>query len=377
MTRQLLISARDPGAAAQLGSVARRAMADPAWQVMVLAAPPADRVLTALRVPCQRVTAQGEALHEQLRALLATLRPDAVLTGLSGPDRGLDEALLAAAEGLPRYLFQDYWGDLNPATPPGVQILCLDTAGVAQTRARHGRPARAVGSPAHDHWPAPRIARRRLQQHHRLRRDLPVIGLCDQPLWQQPGYADTLRRTLRALPPGQLLVRPHPRTPWPDRLRLRRLLRQAGAGRRVVWSARSPLPDFVAACDLLLSAYSSCALDAAQYNRRAGHPGTVALNLLCDARLYRHYRAATGFDRTPLADSGLALDQYRHGNLAWRLAAALAPGQRRRLRRAARRTLPAGDAAAAVLALLATDLGAGQPRGRHAAGPESGQLPCP
>lgn len=356
MTRHLLISARDPGAAAHLGEVARLASSDPRWRVSVVAAPPADRVLRRLRVPHQTVRETGRALPEAAAGLIASLRPDVILAGLSGPDSGLDEALLHAARHLPRYLFQDYWGDLNSATPAGVRILCLDAEGVHQTRQRHGLPATAVGSPAHDAWPDPRLARARLRRRHRLKEAVPVIGLCDQPLWLVPGFAMALRRALQALPAGQLLVRPHPRSSRRDRLQLRRLLR--GCGRAVGWSQHSPLPDFIAGCDLLLSAYSNCALDAVQCNARPGHPGTVAVNLLCQPGLHRHYQHSTGFSLTPLAAGGLALDATHAARLPWQLRQALSPSWRNRLRRTARRTLPRGSAAAALLRVLQRDLDA-------------------
>lgn len=350
MSRHLLISARDPGAAAHLGQVARTALADPGWQVTVLVAPPADAVMRRLHVSHQVIRDRGDKLTETATRLLAEIKPDVLLAGLSGPDSGLDEALLQAAGTLPCYLFQDYWGDLNPATPTDVSILCLDAEGVRQTEQRFGRKASAVGSPAHDTWPNPRLARARLRRHHRLGKRTTVTGLCEQPLWQVPGYGLALRQALRCLHKGKLLLRPHPRDDWKDRLRLRRLAR----GNRVpaTWSAKTALPDFIAGCDLILSAYSSCAMDATHCNRLPGHTGTIAVNLLCTPPLYRHYRQTTGFERTPLAAQGLAVDITQASRLCLLLARALQPVARHLAHTRTRAALPPGNAAGRLLRTL-------------------------
>lgn len=350
----LLISARDPGAAAHLAMVARAATASGDWRVSVLAAPPGDAAFARLAVPHRLLHASGDALDSAVQRQLAALQPDLILTGLSGPDRGLDEALQAAAGDRPCYLFQDYWGDLNPATPPGVRLLCLDAAAVAHTRSRHQRAARAVGSPAHDGWPAPRPARRRLRHRLGQPNGETLTLLCDQPLWRQPGYALTLARAIRQLRHGRLLIRPHPRSGRNDRLRLRRLLRLARIPAR--WDASAALPDCIAAADRLLSVFSNCAFDAANCNARPGHPGTVAINLLGHPALRRFYRGCSGFERTPLAAAGLALDNDRQARLGADLRRAARPALRARLRGNARRQLAPAGAARALLRLLAADL---------------------
>lgn len=354
MNRHLLISARDPGAAAHLGQVARAAMANPDWRVTVVVAPPADATMRRLHVLHRVIREQGDDPVKAANQLLTDIQPDVLLAGLSGPDSGLDESLLQAAEHLPRYLFQDYWGDLNPDTPEGVQILCLDAEGVRQTRQRFGREARAVGSPAQDACPDPRLSRARLRRRHRLGERTTVIGLCEQPLWQIPGYSLALQRALRCLRKGRLLLRPHPRSDWKARLRLRRLTRTTRIP--ASWSDRTALPDFIAGCDLILSAYSSCALDAVCCNALPGHSGTVAINLLCEPGLYQHYRRTTGFSRTPLAAQGLAIDITHTTRLSTQLARALTPQQKRLSVIKARATRPPGKAANHLLQVLKADL---------------------
>lgn len=354
MSRHLLISARDPGAAAHLGQVAKAAQASPDWQVSLLVAPPAVTMMQRLGLPHRVVRAQGETLAKEAARLLDEIKPDVLLTGLSGPDSGLDEALLQAADGLPRYLFQDYWGDLNPATPAEVSILCLDAEGVCQTRQRFGRPARAIGSPAHDAWPKPRLARARLRRHHRLGKRSTVAGLCEQPLWGLSAYRHELRRALQGLRKGRLLLRPHPRSDWKARLGLRRVARISRV--RVDWSDRTPLPDFIAGCDLILSAFSNCALDAVHCNALPGHSGTVVINLLSEPALYHFYREATGFEQTPLAAQGLAIDITHRSRCVREISRALQPSQRRHARDKARSGRAPGSAAEHLLHTLMADL---------------------
>src|SRR5205814_87240 len=63
--------------------------------------------------------------------------PDAIMVGLSGPDKGQDEALVAQAGTLPTYAVQDFWGDVNPGfgVLPGTYFV-LDEVAAQLTRRR-------------------------------------------------------------------------------------------------------------------------------------------------------------------------------------------------------------------------------------------------
>ena len=91
---RLLISARDPGAAHSLLPVIRKALADERFDVSIAASGAAAEIFSRAGIPFHRCGAAAEALLAEADEALRRCSPDAVLVGLSGPDVGIDEALL-------------------------------------------------------------------------------------------------------------------------------------------------------------------------------------------------------------------------------------------------------------------------------------------
>ena len=46
-------------------------------------------------------------------SILLKVKPDVLFVGLSGPDLGIDEALIYKSQNIPNFAFQDFWGDMN------------------------------------------------------------------------------------------------------------------------------------------------------------------------------------------------------------------------------------------------------------------------
>lgn len=348
---RLLISARDAGAAHHLAPVMRLAMRDPAVQPVLVASEPALGILRALALPVQAVAVDGTAQLQALaHQLLEAYRPHAVLTGLSGPDRGIDEALLAAAR-VPTFALQDFWGDVNAAFGRfAMTYLVRDALAADLTLQRSGSAALVVGSTPQQRLPGgtrQRLWRRRLRAREHLRRRQPLLLLCGQPLWDRPGYRQTLIDTLQQLPSGRLLVRPHPRENAADRRRLRLLL---GRHCRIRWHfSRTPLNVELAAADLVLSAFSNTGLDRALLNLVAPTAAGVPVYLLHDRQLRTLFHDWTGLRRHPLVSLGAAVGIERRSMLRGTLDAAAAAPQPYRCAQGARALRGPADAAQRVL----------------------------
>src|SRR5690606_18822305 len=122
MTRRLLMTARDAGASFHLIEVARAALAAGDIALEVATQMPASRYFAdagiphrALPLPAARAPddASAAALLACADGLVETVRPDAVLCGLSTPgDGGIDEAVIARFAG-PSLVLQDFWGEVN------------------------------------------------------------------------------------------------------------------------------------------------------------------------------------------------------------------------------------------------------------------------
>jgi len=360
VTLRLLISARDTGAAQHLAEVARRAAQAPDIELTVAASMPALGVLRALPgvqvIPFEFAAigerAQAGPLLQGARELLAEVRPDAVLVGLSGPGAGLDEALIASADGIPTFVFQDFWGDLNTLLgAPEVTVLAMDDQAARITRQRHGLDAAVVGAPAYERFANLDVAALAEDARSTLAHAPPLLTVCGQPLWEAGGYARTLDAIGRAAPQAGLQViawRPHPKESREQQAAAAELLAASGAA---VLDARSlSLESLLAASDVLCSAFSNCAADLVQLGRVAPRPLGSAVFALFDPELLALYRRWTGLDDLPLSGLGVAQTVQQPRDLVTTLRRAVGSRARTEAWERAREAIPyPGGAAERVL----------------------------
>lgn len=350
------MSARDAGAAHQIAALARHFGARGDFLPRLAAMGPAVEVFrrygleateVALQPARSRKGAEAEALLAAADSLLDASAADAVLTGLSGPDIGLDEALIARAGTRPSYALQDYWGDVNRGFGRTAGTFFVGDEYAARLTRRRA-PCRIVvtGSPRHAGVAAEDLAGKS-----------GGVLFCGQPLWHLPGYAGTLTvlagvvREL-GLPLG---YRPHPAEDIAQRRRAQGILSQPGID--AVSGAAIGLSEALSAATVVASCYSSCGLDLAYLNRVSPRPlgGVVCLMFEPDIRHY--YREYSGLARLPLAELGLALEVDSADSLAGALARAAGKDWRRHCRAIVGEALPAPeDAAERIAAVIRDDL---------------------
>ena len=119
---KLLASANDTGAAKQLIQVLSLARSTYNIPISVVASHETAEIFEGSdfdlflwdipRTQRSDLRTSRENLDEAKR-LIKLLKPDIILVGLSGPDSGVDEALIACASGTPTYDIQDFWSDVN------------------------------------------------------------------------------------------------------------------------------------------------------------------------------------------------------------------------------------------------------------------------
>jgi len=365
---RLLITARDPAAAWNMAEVAREAMADGRFEVHLHAAGPAFGILSRCGLPVRQVHATavvGEsgvhpaAVLEEAAALLAHVSPDAVLVGLSQTGGGgIDEALLALAENVPRFALQDFWGDVNTFFGrPADLYFVMDDEAARLTTALHGVAAQAVGCPRYASYAALDVGelRRGTRQRLGVGQDTPLIGLFSQPLWHVPGYWRTLETfaAAAATHSALALLRPHPRERDEDVAAMRQLLENAGL--RIVPAIDGASEPLLAACDAICSAFSLSGLDALYLARQSTELPAGVLYMLFDAELQACYRATSRLDTVPLVQLGLALAPDEIDALPYALGTALSRKWRSQVARSIGDLLPqAAGAARAILNRIST-----------------------
>jgi hypothetical protein len=368
---RLLVSARDPGAAFHLCEVVRYARDVGGIEVTLVAATPAliifERAGFDVRHSIANSTADpmggaGRALIAEAERLLIDLKPDALLVGLSGPDCGIDEALIACANGIPTYALQDFWGDVNPGfgKTPGTYFV-LDEEAAALTRARVNAKIIVTGSARHN--ATVRLDHAQLRSRTRALWGVPeaepVLAYFGQPLWHLTGYGTTLAKTAAAFsrirPGANIRYRPHPKEGAPERARALDFL--AASGVAVAADTSSSAEGSLCASDLCCTCFSSCGLDHVYLNRSASAPLGGMLFLLFEPDVQRYYLEFSRLDDLPLSRMGLTRTVRQHEALDDAVREALNDQWRTHVWQRARATVgEPSDASARIVETVSTDV---------------------
>jgi hypothetical protein len=371
---RILVSARDPGGAAQIREVVRALRAAAGVDLVVAASGVAHEILTAAGEAPEAFALPGGATHvpsggdparllEAARGLLGRLRPDAILVGISSLGVGLDEALLACADGRPTFALQDYPGDANAIDGryAGTYFVRDETA-ARLTRRRFGVVAIPVGSLRHAAYARLDVAALRRSTRARIGLDdaRPLIGFFGQPA-QIPGHEAGFAHLVSALadrrPPPVLLLREHPKT---MELRQTHLsaLREAGVETHDA-SGSDGAEAWLAACDVVTTCFSHTTIDYAFLNACSDAPLGAVLFLMTTPEIRTFMRDYTGLDLPDGVDAGLGAVAEHPADVAPLLDTLLAEPARRAYHASARRLPRRAD----VETIVGTVLDAARARG--------------
>jgi hypothetical protein len=348
---RVLVSARDPGGAAQMRAVCPALRADAGLDVTVAASGPAFDLLEAAGERPRRFAPAGGAAHvavggdpapllDAARDLLRDADPDVLLVGVSSLGVGLDEALLACAGGRPTFALQDYPGDASAiGRAYAGTYFVRDEAAARLTRERFGVATVAVGSLRHAAYAGLDVAGLRAQTRERIgaAAGRPVLGFFAQPP-EIPGHEAAFGHLASALArwPAEPLVvlREHPK--FHDAFdRHAAVLRGAGV---TVWdAAEGDVEPWLCACDIVTTSFSHCSMDYAFLGAWSREPLGAILFLLTTEEIRRFLWEYTGLRSPDGVEAGLGLVAERPEHVAPLLARALGPEERGRCHDASRR----------------------------------------
>ena len=358
------MSARDVGGASGIAEMAHAIKRDARFESRIVADEPAASVLAKKGVSFERVLFGAAKNLQDAQQMLSGVRDilekwpcDAVLASLSGPNAGLDEALLRVAPPRPTFALQDYWGDVNiQLESPANTYFVVDAVAAELTRNRCATRAIAVGSVKHSRTGQTDTVRLRARFRNRIcpGGDRPIAIFFGQPLWQVAGYRETIARfsaaLKRAAPAAICLYRPHPAE---DESAIKTGM---GELNRIQLLRDGSTEEALCGADLVVSVFSSCGMDQIMLARGAAEPLGVPVYLRFEPEVFRWTAERTGIDYVPAASAGYALEVTDEADLERTISEALAPGCKENLWRKACREIP--EPAAAPLRVLDTIAGA-------------------
>lgn len=318
---KLLITARDPATAVSFEKLIQDLLASNDFTLRVLCQEPAFEILTPV-VPenCLQFIPKDEfkqVLEDDfLRHQFDTFQPDAVLTGISGPDTGIDEAVLhyAFTHGIQSYALQSFWGDMNQASGARPHTaFVLDDEAIELTNKRypdiHCIPIGSIKHAKFDGFDA--LACRGSFRPRFVSETQILLGFYGQPLEDQEGYLRTLEKMAEELKKWhrdfKVMYRPHPKEPDHLKCFTFSLLEKAVGKERVFFDPGLELKHSLSVCDLVVSAFSTCGFDALYLNEMAPKAFNASVYLWFDPELIHWWQTYNQIQRNPLLTRELVL----------------------------------------------------------------------
>jgi hypothetical protein len=323
VTRKILISARDAGAAKSILPILKHGFTTPDFSAEVVAQGPAVRIFTdagiAFRLfktpPVSSPASTGaDDLLDEARRTLDEIKPDAIITGQSAPDLGVDEAFVAVSTTPWTFTVQDVDGLITPGFGKCAPYFFVSRSSAAVlTQQRAGVEPIVVGSLRHSNYGEldPCVLRR--EGRRLIGADTAVLGFYGQPAWRLPGYQRTIEQfadCMKAFDVAVTLVyRPHPKETASDSARTHSILSDRGVPFLV-----DPAPSVemsLCAVDLVVVCYSSCGIDQVHLQRRADRPLNASLFLMFEKDIRANYLVECGVEAPPEIAEGLTLGLTR------------------------------------------------------------------
>ena len=228
---RLLVTARDPASANDLTHILPYLTNHEQLIVKVIAQEPAHSILLSRKTDSDTFAidliesienTSHEHIENYLREVFLTFQPDCLLTGISGPDYGIDEISLSICSrysGAKSFSIQSYWGDLNKSC--GVladTIFVLDEFASKLTTQRYANCKTVITGPLqsirYDNIDI-KAERAAFRSEFGVEDDSPIIALFGQPLFKYEWYRATLDLFIKAVskstPHVRIIYKPHPK----------------------------------------------------------------------------------------------------------------------------------------------------------------------
>lgn len=367
---RLLMSARDPSTAIAFERVIAENARSGMFEIKILASGVAMAQLASISgVPSLDVVSVDASTGKKsetalTREIMARWQPDLCLSGVSGPDHGIDEILIseAAHHQIKSYVFQSYWGDLNPKSIPFLDsVLVVDRFAADVTASKTSAKIVIVGSPQYDtvrdidiedHRQVFKSAVRSEPQH-------PVVAVMGQPLEDYAGYFRTFEVLADAIQGIQgiqpvIAFRNHPKESLRSVEQILNVFHDRGL--IVADTADLTLNNILCGADLVATPFSTTGVDLQMLNRVSDTPLATTCYMMFEPELVDVFQRLSGLDAIPNSDPTLAACLTDRATIAADVQLALSQEARNARWHAIHETfLMPGGGAARLLSTLANE----------------------
>ena len=358
---KLFVTARDPATAVSFQILLPKLAQNSNFELCVLAQEPAATILAEVDYSISTFGALDsfEQTQYKVKEIIDKFQPDAVLTGISGPDAGIDEAALKIAEvqGIQSYALQSFWGDINQlsgAVPNHAFVLDDEAQRLTNLRYKEVRCI-PIGSIKHADFDRYDVLALREKSRQNVDDDEVIIGFYGQPILEIKGYFETLEAMVRQLKTWprrfKLIYRPHPKESQILFDKTRQLFENAFAD-AVEIDEQADIVNSLVKADLVVSVFSTCGFDNLYLNEISSTAFNASVYLWFDSCMIQWWKDYSGLENMPLISEGLLLSVDKESEMLDIFEQGLKPEVQHQLWLQAKAHLP--DASLAVQTVIET-----------------------
>jgi hypothetical protein len=248
-----------------------------------------------------------------INSIVDEFRPTAVVTGISGPDYGLDEVALKVCtdNNIKTFSIQSYWGDTNTQLGTiATTIFVLDSFAKKITKKREPNAEIIItGSFQNFKFDSINVEKIRIQfrDKHKLTKKKAIVFF-GQPLYEYSFYYDTIRKLASCLASSfkhhQVFYKPHPKE---NSTSIKWIVDNFTRLNLDFKKTESDFISLLAGTDLSLSLFSTAGYDLQSLIANSSQPFSTPIYLFYDRTCREWYENYSKLSEIPMTHDNMGL----------------------------------------------------------------------
>lgn len=315
---KIIFTARDPSSAKSIAYIVNSFLSEITLDYCIISQPPATQYFETFPLfQDHHIKFEKDlgypALFTSLSKIIHDEDPNLVITGVSGPDFGIDEIILKCLEQKNIYTFsvQNFWGDINNSLGVTAKtFLVVDGLAKVLTEQRCECTTIISGQLSGENIVGsnPLKLRSNFRKGKFLDEDI-VICFFLQPLNEETGYFIEVENFIRELVKAPLnyhfIWRAHPKQTEEQLALFLKILEKYKLGGKA--SLDASLEQILCGVDIAVSSFSTVGHDLQRLMKRSALPIGFPLFLLSENRLKNWFENYSGLREIPQSENGLSV----------------------------------------------------------------------
>ena len=235
--------------------------------------------------------------------ILKRIKPNFIITGLSGPGAGIDESLVYCGKKIriPTFSYQDFYGDLNRSLKTDPDYFLVTDKNAAKYINDNTKSKSIVLGHLFN-----KIDYKKIISKYKKKDYQKSILICGQPLSRLNAYYSTFKYLSNFLNSNEskykLYFRLHPKE---DETSIKRIKQIFSKNKIVILRSPNPLSDLMNKT-IIITCYSSLTMDFAKINSTAKKPLGVCVCMMFEKKIKEYYKKYTKLNFLPYAKMKIA-----------------------------------------------------------------------